>query len=694
MTRAAILAYGLLAVGLTEAAVAVAGAVVADMSLSRAVDSYLVTNTAMGVTVLLCGALIARHRPGNPIGWLFLGFGLAHLTSAALTPLQDYGAAHGWPVPALRALVTVSLLAWPFGIGMLLPLALALFPDGASVSRRWRSLRWLTIAAGAGFVAWMGVADAWLILDGTRIESYLALDAPGALVLANPALLAVYLVVIASLVVRYRRGDDRTRRQLLWLLLAVIAIIVVNWQRWVLADLSEEGILLLLTVPLIPVAVVIAILRHQLFDIRLVVSRTVLYAALTGAVVGSYAVLVALLDGVLRGFGAPVLATVLIALAFNPVRVWLQRGVDRAFYGARRDPVLAVSTVGDRLAGEDLAGVLGGVREALRLPFAALRIYPQKTASWTGRHEAVPQIGPQGTSPDAESESDQQSGSREVAASGTPPAALCAVPLSYHGERVGELVVGVRPGQSRLSGADLTVLDLLATPLAVALHATALSEALQASRERLVTAAEEERRRLHRELHDSLGPTLTGAAFSADAIGNLAATDPDRARVLSTELRAQLTAAIGDVRRMVYGLRPPALDELGLVGALRRYAGQLDGGLRVTVTADERLPVLPAAVEVAAYRIATEALTNVVRHAAARSAAVSVAASGAALRLRVDDDGRAVNGDGPPDRDGWRPGVGLRSIAERAAELGGACEAGPTPTGGRVSAVLPLGSES
>lgn len=652
------LAYSLLALAMAEAAVAVVGAVLAGMSLDEAVDTYLVTNTAMGVTVPLCGVLVARARPANPIGWLFLGFGLAHLTTAALTPLMVYGADHDWSDPVLRVLVTVALLAWPFGIAMLLPLALQLFPDGAPVSPRWRLLRWFTVAAGAGFVAWMGSGpDARLDVDGVRVDSYLAFGGPDVLVLANPAVLAVYLAVITGLVVRWRRGDDRTRRQLLWLVLAVIAMVVVNWQRWLLADISEDGILLLLTVPLVPAAVTVAILRHQLFDIRLVVSRTVLYGALTGGVIAGYTGLVALLDGVLRGLGAPVLATLLIALAFNPARVWLQRAVDRAFYGARGDPVRAVSAVGDRLAGDDLAGVVAGVREALRLPFAALR-----------------------------------TGDREVAASGSPPASLHALPLTYRGDRVGELVVGVRSGQPRLTGADLAVLDLLTTPLAVALHATALTEALQTSRERLVTAAEEERRRLHRELHDSLGPTLTGAAFSADAVGNLVGTDPDRARAISTELRAQITGAIEDVRRLVYGLRPPALDELGLVGALRRYAGQLDGGLRVTVDADEPLPTLPAAVEVAAYRIATEALTNVVRHAGAGRAVVSVAAAGAALQLRVTDDGPAGDGlPSPPATPTWRPGIGLRSIAERAAELGGTCEAGPTPVGGRVAAMLPLG---
>jgi signal transduction histidine kinase len=439
------------------------------------------------------------------------------------------------------------------------------------------------------------------------------------------------------------------RRQLLWLLLAVVAMIVVNWPRFVLND--EGGILLLLAVPAIPLTVTIAIVRHQLFDIQLVVSRTVLYGLLTLGVAGAYVGLVAVLDRFLRGTNAPVVATVVIALGFNPVRQRLQRVVDRAFYGARGDPVRAVSAVGQRLAdrrhGDDLAGVLDAVRDVLRVPFAALR--------------------------DADA---------ELAATGRPPDTLHTVPLRYRGDHVGDLVVGVRAGERRLGGADLAVLGLLATPLAVALHATRLSTQLQVSRERLVTASEEERRRLHRELHDSLGPALTGAAFKADAIGNRAAADPARAVALSAELGTQIRAAIDDVRRLVYGLRPPALDELGLVGAVRQVAGQLAGEIQIVVDADEP-PPLPAAVEVAAYRIATEAMTNVVRHSGGRHAVLSLRTDAGALRLCLTDDGSP---DGP-----WSPGVGLNSIAERAAEVGGRAEAGPTPEGGRVYAVLPMG---
>jgi signal transduction histidine kinase len=639
----------LFAIAVAEAAVAVAGAFAVGLGWPDAVSTYLVTNTAMGSAFAACGVVVARRRPANPIGWLFLAFGLAHLTTAATVPVVAYGSARSWPPAVLEGLMAGYALAWPFGIGLFLPLALQLFPTGRPASRRWRPLVWATVAVGLFFVLWLGTGPAAVTLAGREIDPAVRwVDQPAWLVVANPLLLGIYLAVVAGLVLRFVRGDELVRRQLLWLLLAVVAMLVANWPRWMLND--NGGILFLLAVPAIPLAVTIAIIRHQLFDITLVVSRTVLYGLLTLGVAGVYLGLVAGLDSLVRSANAPVLATVVIALGFNPIRQRLQRLVDRAFYGSRGDPVRAVSAVGQRLAGDDLAGVLGAVRDALRLPFAALR--------------------------DADA---------ELAATGRPTGAVHTVPLWYRGSHVGDLVVGVRAGEHRLGGADVAVLDLLATPLAVALHATRLSEQLQASRARLVTAAEEERRRLHRELHDSLGPALTGAAFKADAIGNHAASDPVRVTELSAELGNQIRAAITDVRRLVYGLRPPALDELGLVGAMREVARQLADRVEIAVDADEP-PPLPAAVEVAAYRIATEAMTNVARHSGGRHAVLSFRVDPDVVRLCVTDDGATAGS--------WAAGVGLNSIAERAAEVGGRSEVGPTAGGGRVYAVLPLGGSA
>ncbi len=210
---------------------------------------------------------------------------------------------------------------------------------------------------------------------------------------------------------------------------------------------------------------------------------------------------------------------------------------------------------------------------------------------------------------------------------------------------------------------------------------------LQRSRERLVSAREEERRRLRRDLHDGLGPQLASLTMTAEAARDLIATDPERADELLGGVMERAQDAVSDVRRLVYGLRPPALDALGLLAALRAHAANhTDGGIRVTLKAPEELPPLPAAVEVAVYRIVMEALNNVVSHAEARNCEVLISLDDRAgiLTLEVSDNGRGIEED-------HKLGVGLSSMRERAEELGGSCVVAPASAGGtRVKARLPL----
>ena len=212
---------------------------------------------------------------------------------------------------------------------------------------------------------------------------------------------------------------------------------------------------------------------------------------------------------------------------------------------------------------------------------------------------------------------------------------------------------------------------------------------LQRSRERLVTAREEERRRLRRDLHDGLGPLLGSLTLKLDVADDLLERDPQATHALLRGLRGQVQAAIADIRRLVYALRPPALDDLGLLGALRAEAAQYERAeLRIIVEAPGQLPPLPAAVEVAAYRITLEALTNVVRHSSARSCTVRLSPSRKTLEVEIVDDGSGL-------RDDRTQGVGLASMRERAEELGGSCSVEPAPVRGtRVRASLPLGGAS
>jgi signal transduction histidine kinase len=251
---------------------------------------------------------------------------------------------------------------------------------------------------------------------------------------------------------------------------------------------------------------------------------------------------------------------------------------------------------------------------------------------------------------------------------------------------MGELVLGQRgPGES-FSAADRRLLDDLARQAGAAVHVAEQTAELRRSRERLVTAREEERRRLRRDLHDGLGPTLAALTLKLDTARNLLGSDP-RADALLEDLSVRMQAAVGDIRRLVYALRPPALDELGLVGALRQAADAYDvpgqDGLRVDIPA-AALPGLPAAVEVAAYRIALEALTNAVRHARATACSITLVVDGQQLRIEVADDGVGL-----PDN--MRAGVGLTSMRERAEELGGTWSITSRASGGMlVSAHLPL----
>ena len=639
-----------------EVVTAVVAGALSGMSLAALDQALVVTNTVIGLSLAVAGWPIAAHRPRNPIGWLLLGAGLAYATTGAGMPLLRCVAdAGGANEPFWRAVATVVSGGWTLGLMALVPLALLCFPDGRLPSRRWRWLLgavalsgglWFARGVGSGVSATVGVPGYLVFAPGPEADE-------GALAaVSSLAVGVVFVALVPAVVLRFRRGADVVRRQLLWLMLAVLVVVVV----FVLDPVLPDSDLTILPITLIPLSILVAVLRHQLLDIRVVFSRSLAYVLLTGAGVGVYLGVVALLGHVLTArvaLGPSVVATLVVAMAFNPVRVWLQRRIDRAVYGARQDPVRAIAEVGATVAGPGLDAVLPALCRVLRFPSAAIVHRGTTLASW-----------------------------------GDGAGGLHAVPLHHGDERLGELVVGLRYGESRLAAADERVLTLLAAPIAVAVHATALAAELARSREQTISGREEERRRLRRDLHDGLGPVLTGVALNAEAALRLVRSAPERSEQLIGELRDQTTRALGDIRRLVYDLRPPALDSLGLVGALHEYAvvvsRRVDSTpLTVTLDAPEHVGDLPAAVEVAAYRIVTEALTNVTRHSNARAAVVRLAVEGGELHVAVHDDGVNVTG-------GWQPGVGLTSIRERAAELGGRCTIQLDRTGGRVDVHLPV----
>jgi len=606
------------------------GTLIVGWSFSQALDSFVVSNEVIGLSFGLCGALLAYHRPRHPVGWLYLVGGSLQTLTAATSPVAQLLYDHHAPTALVRVLMTVFMWSWPVHIGICLPLSLALLPDGRLPTPRWRP--WLLAVALT--------APLFVVEIGTDPQpaadlpvGYLTLPHDGGLAalwgLSELRWVLSMLFGVVALVVRYRRGDEQVRRQLLWIV-AAAAFVLAAVAPWALV--AGTPIAVLFAIPLLPVAITVAVLRHGLLDIRLVVARGVVYGLLSALVLAVYALLVLALSGVA--------SALLVALLALPLRARLQVAVDRLLYGDRGDPLRVAHRVGGALS--DLSAGLEEVRSAMRLPWVAVLV----------------------------------GGADVLGSAGTRPVEVSVLELSDDAV----LEVGLRRGERRLSSADERVLTLLSGPLAVAVAATRASQELQLSRERLVTAREEERRRLRRDLHDGLGPLLTGVAFAADAAANVQSADPSQALDLLRSVRTETRTAIAEVRRLVDDLRPKALDELGLVGAVELRAAAVAGDVAVTVTAGP-LGELPAAQEVAAYRIATEGLTNVVRHSDAQRAEVRLCRDAEVLVVEVLDDGTAKQ---------WGSGVGTTTMRERAEELGGTCVTGPTAEGGRVRAVLPL----
>jgi signal transduction histidine kinase len=531
-------------------------------------------------------------------------------------------------------------------------LFLFLFPDGRFVPRwtRWTALAW---------IAWL-LPRYWLP-DWPPSESGTWLDWFNLIVWVGALSTAIY-----GQVYRFRHVSDRVQQQktkwvVFGIAMALTGFLSVNIAMSAgeptptsagdLATLMVGAALMHLALMLIPLSIGIAMLRHHLFDVDMLINRTLVYGTLTACVVGLYVLVVGYLGVLFRSGGnlaISLLATGLVALLFQPLRYRLQHGVNRLMYGERDDPYAVLSRLGQQLEATlapeaILPTIVQTVKESLKLSYAAIAL----------RRDDVFAV---------------------AAASGIAVDDALRLPLVYQNETVGQLLVAPRaPGES-FSPADRRLLEDLAREAGVAVHAVRLTSDLQRlttdlqrSRERLVTAREEERRRLRRDLHDGLGPTLASLSQRLDTTRILVARDPDAAIVLLDDLKAQVKATIADIRQLVYALRPPALDELGLVSAICEYAAlnnQADG-LQIFIEAPERLPPLSAAVEVAAYRIVLEALSNVTRHARAATCHVCLDITDTqTLCLDISDDGDGL----PVD---FYAGVGLTAMRERATELGG-----------------------
>jgi two-component system NarL family sensor kinase len=446
---------------------------------------------------------------------------------------------------------------------------------------------------------------------------------------------------------RLETTPAETRSSLLWVLstsgvtLFLIGIVALAGTPSGIASVVDASL------GLIGVAALLGADRRGTLDGRWLASRAAAWFFSVACVFATATLVFTLVEW--RSASAPgivsmAVATVVCGILWNPLLRVVQRVSDGVLFGFRPDALTAAQRVAVSI-GDDPAAAVRAIQEGLVLPYAALAL----------------------------------AGEDQIEV-GTPTEHQRVFSIDFNDEHIGDLVVGIRPGDLGLSRDDERVLTLSLPMLVQTIKARSQAASLQRARVASASAREEERRRLRRDLHDGLGPRLTGIAFTADA-ARLAAGDGATTPMLD-RIRHEAETAINEIRELAYGLRPPALDELGLLGAIRVKTDALPG-LPVDVEASA-LPQLPAAVEVAAYRIVMEALTNVVRHSGATRATVALQVGEDCLTMDISDNGNA-GGE-------WVPGIGLTSMRERASELGGTVTYRGTPTGSTVTAELPLGT--
>ncbi len=654
---------------------------------NHATFSHQFFTPLLTITYCVVGALVASRHPRNPIGWMFCATGFLSALNMLSSGYALYSELVRMNAALPGAMFARWLTIWIWIPNVLLPVTflLLLFPDGNLLSTRWRPVAWaagfglfcviLSIAFHPGPLESIGLngSNPYGIPDGEAVISVL-------LTIAAPLLLVGVFGSIASIIVRFRGAVGIERAQLKWLAVAGVVVIVGNimggipWWLWGDNPVTRELSIVItdITVVTIVVATGVAILRYRLWDIHIFVNRTLVYGSLTALVIGLYVVIVGSLGTLLQtGGNLPVslFGTGIIAISFQPLRERLQRGVNRLMYGERDDPYAVLGRLSEQLevvaaSQSVLPTIVETVAEALKLPYVAIALKEGDQFSIAAEY------------------------SRSPVAISQDKDGMKILPLIYQLETIGQLLLVPRASGEAFSQTDHRLLETIARQAGVAAYNVRLTQDLQRSRERLVTTREEERRRLRRDLHDGLGPVLAAMSFKLDAVYNLADRDAGAVKKMSTELKAQMQEVLADIRRIAYNLRPPALDELGLVGALKAHIASHNQvqGLQITLEAPENPPPLPAAVEVAAYRIALEALTNVSRHAGAQHCCVRLSLPDD-LCLEVTDDGCGMPGS-------VRSGVGLTSMRERAEELGGMCVAEVLPQGGTgIIAHLPLSSE-
>ena len=645
------------------------------------------------------GYVLTSRRPENSIGWLMLGMGVFFGVTAIASEVGSY-LIHSGRQDAGLVLVAFDQPSWIPIVVLPVTFLLLLFPDGHLPSPRWRWFAWvLGVALAVVFLA--------ILLDPAPMQESpvpgaanpIGIEAIGPLLGAAQFLILVIpigvLGSLTALVLRFRRSTGIERLQLRWLLTAA-AFVALLYSGMMFASLGSswggEGDpgwltwaqnLVIVSFALIPLAIGVSVLRYRLFDIDLVINRAVLFGALAVFITLVYVAIVVGVGTLVGSRASPVLsaaAAATVALAFQPLRRRAQRLADRLVYGKRATPYEVLSEfserVGQTYANEEL---LPRMARALGEGTGAAR-----ADVWVRVGE---ELRPEATWPqDVEPLPARPASSVEE---GVVTGASMSEPVRHRGELLGALTIEKRPGENLSATEEKLVRDLAAQAGLVMRNAGLTEELmdtiaqLRESRQRLVTAQDEERRKLERNLHDGAQQQIVALTVKLGLLARVVEREPAQAVSIAGQLQEDATEALEELRDLARGIYPPLLADQGLIAALQAQARK--SAVPVTVEGDG-IGRYAREAEAAVYFSCLEALQNVVKYASATRATVSLSDGGGALRFTVTDDGVGF------DTTTSSYGTGLQGIADRLAALDGSIEVtSAVGAGTTVEGTLPVG---
>jgi signal transduction histidine kinase len=653
----------------------IASGLLTRQSPTLATASQAVAFIAIGTT----GLILALHQPRNPLGWIFLsvmtgvgiGFGFAQ-TYAYWATVTHPGTFGGNFAQWLQQWVWVALF------GTLLTFSFLLFPDGHLPSPRWRWVAWAT-AVVIAFWTVSFMFEGHDYSDALNHPAKNPYSTPGLIAFFDPArlvasfvFLALMCACVSSLVVRFRRGSQEERAQIKWLIPAGVILVVFLALPVNHGSGGPADVLMGFALALIPISFGIAIMKYRLYEIDLVIRKTVVYAALAVFITVVYLAIVIGVGALVGQHSNAVLSAVaaaVVAIAFQPARRRAQRLADRVVYGKRATPYEVLSEFSDRLADTLATDDL--------LPRMA-RILAEGTGAaradvWlkTGR-----ELRPAATFP-------LEAPTLPTVDAGAPPHGVVIV--RHQGELLGALSIAKGGGEAMTPADEKLVADL-ASQAGLVMRNAALIEDLKASRQRLVSAQDEERRKIERNIHDGAQQQLVALAVKLRLADGLVGKDEDKAHALLGEIQAETGRALDDLRDLARGIYPPLLVDKGLVAALDAQARR--SPVETTVEAED-IGRFPPEAEAAVYFCCLEALQNVAKYANATRAQVRLSNGTGRITFTVADDGKGFD----PDQTSY--GTGIQGMADRLAALGGSLSVTSGPgRGTTVTGSVPMSTQT